>query len=123
MGWPSWAAGIIAGGTKLWNWYKGAKTATEGARSIFQTLKGIPGQLPVGSLVGQAPDLNFGQTRMGLMEGAGKRGYSGDISLGRPSGKAGNEWINMQAKYLQYLNMAEEFEEPGKVRRAIKLKV
>jgi hypothetical protein len=29
----------------------------------------------------------------------------------------------MQAKYLAYLNMAEEFEEPGKVRRAIKLTV
>ena len=37
--------------------------------------------------------------------------------------KSGNEWVSMQAKYLQYLNMAEEFEEPGKVRRAIKLTV
>ena len=34
-----------------------------------------------------------------------------------------NQWINLQAKYLQYLNMAEAFEDPGKVRRAIKLKV
>ena len=57
------------------------------------------------------------------MEGAGKRGYAGDLRLDRPTGKAGNEWVSMQAKYLQYLNMAEEFEEPGKVRRAIKLTV
>ena len=49
--------------------------------------------------------------------------HRGDIRLDRPSGRAGNEWVTMQAKYLQYLNMAEEFEEPGKVRRAVKLTV
>ena len=84
---------------------------------------GQPGQGNVPSLIGQKPNLSFGATRMGLMEGADKRAFAGDLRLDRPSGKAGNEWINMQAKYLQYLNMAEDFEEPGKVRRAIKLTV
>ena len=106
-------------------WYataKGVKKTVDAVQSIFgDNVKGAPGQGKAQSLIGQRPSLNFGNTRMGLMEGTGKQGYSGDIRLGRPSGKAGNEWINMQAKYLQYLNMAEEFEEPGKVRRAIKL--
>ena len=118
----SWAS-IITGGAKLWKWYKGAKTATDGARSIFGKLKGTPDQLPVGSLVGQAPNLNFGQTRMGLMEGSGKKGYAGDLRLDRPTADSGNEWLNLQRNYLAYLNMAEDFEEPGKVRRAVKLTV
>ena len=84
---------------------------------------GQPGQGPVPSLVGQKPNLNFGATRMGLMTGANKPGYAGNLILDRPTGKAGNEWIALQRNYLAYLNMAEAFEEPGKVRRAIKLTV
>ena len=104
--------------------FDGVRTVAKAVSTVFgDRVSGQPGQGNVPSLVGQKPNLSFGATRMGLMEGAGKLGYSGDIRLGRPSGKAGNEWINMQAKYLQYLNMAEDFEEPGKVRRAIKLTV
>ena len=105
--------------------WTGVTTIARAVGTIFgdKKITGQPGQGPVPSLIGSKPNLNFGDTRMGLMEGTGKQGYSGDIRLGRPSGKAGNEWVNMQAKYLQYLNMAEKFEEPGKVRRAIKLTV
>ena len=116
MGWISTVQG-------WYNTAKGVKKTVDAVRSIFGDAEGAPGQGPVPSLIGSKPNLNFGNTRMGLMEGTGKQGYSGDIRLGRPSGKAGNEWVNMQAKYLQYLNMAEKFEEPGKVRRAIKLTV
>ena len=106
------------------NIYNGVKTVKSAVQQIFgDKVSGQPGQGNVPSLIGQKPNLSFGATRMGLMEGAGKRGYAGDLRLDRPSGKAGNEWISMQAKYLQYLNMAEDFEEPGKVRKAYKLTV
>jgi len=104
--------------------WTGIKTVAGAVNTVMNLSGGgQPGQGPVPSLIGSKPNLSFGATRMGLMEGAGKPGYAGDLRLDRPSGKAGNEWINMQAKYLQYLNMAEDFEEPGKVRRAIKLTV
>ena len=112
--------GLIQTGLNI---YKGIKTVKGAVQTIFGDIKGQPGQGPVPSLIGSKPNLSFGATRMGLMEGADKRAFAGDLRLDRPSGKAGNEWINMQAKYLQYLNMAEDFEEPGKVRRAIKLTV
>ena len=116
----SWTS-ILSTGANIWN---GVRTVKSAVQQIFgDKVSGQPGQGPVPSLIGQKPNLNFGATRMGLMEGAGKRGYAGDLRLDRPTGKAGNEWVSMQAKYLQYLNMAEEFEEPGKVRRAIKLTV
>ena len=106
------------------NIYNGVKTVKSAVQQIFgDRVSGQPGRGPVPDLIGSKPNLSFGATRMGLMEGAGKRGYAGDLRLDRPSGKAGNEWISMQAKYLQYLNMAEEFEEPGKVRKAYKLTV
>ena len=101
----------------------GVRTVAKAVGTVFGDIGGQPGQGNVPSLVGQKPNLNFGATRMGLMEGAGKPGYAGDLRLDRPTGKAGSEWVSMQAKYLQYLNMAEEFEEPGKVRRAVKLTV
>ena len=115
----SWT-NILSTGANIWN---GVKTVKSAVQTIFgDSVKGQPGQGPVQSLIGHKPNLNFAG-KMGLMEGANMRGYAGDLRLDRPSGKAGNEWVSMQAKYLQYLNMAEEFEEPGKVRRAIKLTV
>ena len=114
----SWT-NILSTGANIWN---GVRTVKSAVQQIFgDKVSGQPGQGPVPSLIGQKPDLSF--RKVGLMEGAGKRGYAGDLRLDRPSGKSGNEWVSMQAKYLQYLNMAEEFEEPGKVRRAIKLTV
>ena len=101
----------------------GVRTVAKAVGTIFGDIKGQPGQGNVPSLVGQKPNLNFGATRMGLMTGANKLGYAGNLRLDKPTGKAGNEWITLQKNYLAYLNMAEAFEEPGKVRRAIKLTV
>ena len=115
--------GFWSGVTSAYNAFKGVKNITQAVGSIFGDIGGQPGQGNVPSLIGQKPNLSFGATRMGLMEGADKRGYAGDLRLDRPSGKAGNEWITLQKNYLAYLNMAEAFEEPGKVRRAIKLTV
>ena len=115
--------GILDTVSNIIGGFNGVRTVAKAVNTIFGGASGQPGQGPVPSLIGQKPNLSFGATRMGLMEGAGKRGYAGDLRLDRPTGKAGNEWVNMQAKYLQYLNMAEEFEEPGKVRRAVKLTV
>ena len=103
--------------------FDGVRTVAKAVGTVFGGASGQPGQGPVPSLIGQKPNLSFGATKMGLMTGADKRGYAGDLKLDRPTGKAWNEWVNMQAKYLAYLNMAEEFEKPGKVRRAIKLTV
>ena len=102
--------------------FDGVRTVAKAVSTIFgDRVSGQPGRGPVPSLIGQKPDLSF--RKVGLMEGAGKRGYAGDLRLDRPSGKAGNEWVTLQKNYLAYLNMAEAFEEPGKVRRAIKLTV
>ena len=103
--------------------FDGVRTVSKAVGTIFGDIGGQPGRGPVPDLVGSKPNLSFGATRMGLMEGSGKKGYAGDLRLDRPTGKAGNEWLNLQRNYLAYLNMAEDFEEPGKVRRAIKLTV
>jgi len=115
--------GFWSGVTSAVSAFKGFKDVAQAVGGIFGDIKGQPGKGPVPSLVGQKPNLNFGATKMGLMEGANIRGYAGDLRLDRPSVKSGNEWVNLQRSYLAYLNMAEEFEEPGKVRRAVKLTV
>ena len=84
---------------------------------------GTPGAGPAPSLVGQKPNLSFQRGRIGIGEGSGLMASKGDLWLDRPTGKPGNEWINLQSNYLAYLNMAEKFEDPGKVRRSIKLTV
>ena len=116
----SWT-NILSTGANIWN---GVKTVKSAVQTIFgDSVKGQPGKGDVQSLIGHKPNLNFGGGNISLKEGTGLMAHRGDIRLDRPSGRAGNEWVTMQAKYLQYLNMAEEFEEPGKVRRAIKLTV
>lgn len=114
--------GILDTVSNIIGGFNGVKTIAKAVNTVFGGASGQPGQGPVPSLVGQKPNLNFAG-KIGLMEGAGKRGYAGDLRLDRPSVKSGNEWVNLQRNYLAYLNMAEEFEEPGKVRRAIKLTV
>jgi hypothetical protein len=105
--------------------WTGVTTIASAVGTIFgdKKITGQPGRGPVPSLIGQKPNLNFGATRMGLMEGAGKPGYAGDLRLDKPTADSGSEWVKLQRNYLAYLNMAEAFEEPGKVRRAIKLTV
>jgi len=105
--------------------WTGVTTVAGAVGQIFgdKKITGQPGQGNVPSLVGQKPNLSFGATRMSLMEGSGKRGYAGDLRLDKPDASPGNEWVNLQKNYLAYLNMAEAFEEPGKIRKAIKLTV
>ena len=85
--------------------------------------RGTPGAQQAPSLIGQKPNLSFQRGRIGIGEGSGLMASKGDLWLDRPTGKPGNEWINLQSNYLAYLNMAEKFEDPGKVRRSIKLTV
>ena len=85
--------------------------------------RGTPGAQRAPSLIGQKPNLSFQRGKVSLGEGVGLMAGKGNLYLDRPTGKPGNEWINLQTNYLAYLNMAEKFEEPGKVRRAIKLTV
>ena len=115
--------GFWSGVTTAVSAFKGFKDVAQAVGGIFGDIKGQPGQGNVPSLIGQKPNLNFGATRVGLMEGAGKRGYAGDLRLDRPTADSGSEWVTLQKNYLAYLNMAEAFEEPGKVRRAVKLTV
>ena len=85
---------------------------------------GKPGAGPAPSLIGQKPRLSFERGSIGLGTGAGLMAGTGGVGIDVPSRyDSKNQWINLQARYLTYLNMAEAFEEPGKVRRAVKLKV
>jgi len=115
--------GFWSGVTSAVTAFKGFKDVAQAVGGIFGDIGGQPGRGPVPDLVGSKPNLSFGATRMGLMEGAGKPGYAGDLRLDRPKADSGSEWVTLQRNYLAYLNMAEAFEEPGKVRRAIKLTV
>ena len=112
--------GIISGLTTAWNVFKGFTKVKDAVQGMFG---GKPGEGPAPSLTGQKPNLSFARGRVGLGEGSGLMAGRGNLYLDRPTAEPGNEWINTQAKYLAYLNMAEAFEEPGKVRRAIKLTV
>ena len=115
----SWT-NILSTGANIWN---GVKTVKSAVQTIFgDSVKGQPGKGDVQSLIGHKPNLSFGG-KMGLMEGANMRGYAGDLRLDKPDASPGSEWVNLQRNYLAYLNMAEAFEDPGKVRRAIKLTV
>ena len=103
--------------------WSGIKTVAGAVNTVMNLGGGTPGAGPAPSLVGQKPNLSFQRGRIGIGEGSGLMASKGDLWLDRPTGKPGNEWINLQSNYLAYLNMAEKFEEPGKVRRAIKLTV
>lgn len=83
---------------------------------------GKPGAARAPSLIGQKPNLNF--ARISPREGAGLMAGRGTIRGNIPfASRTEPAWVTLQRKYLSYLNMSEAFEEPGKVRRAIKLKV
>ena len=103
--------------------WSGIKTVASAVNTVMNLGGGTPGAQQAPSLTGQKPRLSFQRGRIGLGEGSGLMAGRGNLYLDRPTAEPGNEWINTQAKYLAYLNMAEKFEEPGKVRRAIKLTV
>ena len=109
-------------GFSLGDIWKGVKFINK----AVDTVVGTPDAQPAPSLVGQKPDLKFARIREGLGAGlmSGQLAKGTRIGIDVPSRfDSKNQWINLQARYLSYLNMAEEFEAPGKVRRAIKLKV
>ena len=104
--------------------WTGVKTVADAVGTIFGDRPGggTPGAARAPSLISQKPNLNF--ARIGAREGAGLMAGTGGVGIDVPSRyDSKNQWINLQARYLTYLNMAEAFEEPGKVRRAVKLKV
>ena len=104
--------------------WTGVKTIAGAVGEVFGDRPGggTPGAARAPSVIGQRPSLSF--ARMGMKEGAGLMAGTGGVGIDVPSRyDSKNQWINLQARYLTYLNMAEAFEEPGKVRRAIKLKV
>ena len=104
--------------------WKGVVKVADAVNSVMNFgggTRGTPGAAPAPSLVGQKPNLSFQRGRIGIGEGSGLMAGRGELWLDKPTGKPGNEWINLQSNYLTYLNMAEKFEESGKVRRAIKL--
>ena len=108
------------------SFWKGVVKVADAVNSVMNFgggTSGTPGAAPAPSLTGQKPNLSFRRGRIGIGEGSGLMASKGDLWLGQPTGKPGHEWINLQSNYLAYLNMAEKFEEPGKVRRAIKLTV
>ena len=103
--------------------WKGVKFVADAVGTVMN-LKGggTPGASPAQSLVTPKPDLRFARIQEGL--GARQTAGTGGIGIDVPSRYGSkNQWIDLQARYLTYLNMAEAFEEPGKVRRAVKLKV
>ena len=107
----------------LWSGVVSVAQAVNSVMNFGGGTSGTPGAAPAPSLVGQKPNLSFQRGRIGIGEGSGLMAGRGNIYLDKPRATPGNEWVNLQAKYLSYLNMAEAFEEPGKVRRAIKLTV
>ena len=105
------------------SFWSGVVSVATAVNSVMNLGGGTPGAGPAPPLIGQKPNLSFERGSIGLGTGAGLMAGRGNLYLDRPTGKPGNEWVNTQARYLAYLNMAEAFEEPGKVRRAIKLTV
>ena len=104
--------------------WSGVKKVAGAVDAVMNLGGGTPGAGPAPSLVGQKPNLSFERGSIGLGTGAGLMAGKVRIQGAIPYAtrqEAG--WITLQKRYLAYLNMAEAFEEPGKVRRAVKLKV
>ena len=98
--------------------------------SIWKGVKKIAGVVdlvmggPAPSLIGQKPNLSFQRGKVGIGEGSGLMAGRGRIQGTVPyATRQEPSWVSLQRNYLAYLNMAEAFEEPGKVRRAVKLKI
>ena len=108
-------------GFSLKSIWKGVKFVNE---AVDLVMGGKPGAPPTQSVVGQKPDLSFGKYKMGFGEGSGLMAGSGRIQGTVPyATRQEPSWVSLQRNYLAYLNMAEAFEEPGKVRRSVKLKI
>jgi len=103
--------------SSIWN---GVRTVATAAQAVLET----PGAAPAPSLVGQKPSLAFQRGKIGIGEGSGLMAGRGRIQGTVPYAmRQEPSWVSLQRNYLAYLNMAEAFEEPGKVRRSVKLKI
>ena len=101
--------------------FKGFKDIKGAVDGIFG---GKPGAGPVQDLIGQKPNLAFQRGKIGIGEGSGLMAGRGRIQGPVPYAmRQEPSWVSLQRNYLAYLNMSEAFEEPGKVRRAVKLKI
>ena len=108
----------------LWSGVVSVAQAVNSVMNFGGGTSGTPGAAPAPSLVGQKPNLSFQRGKIGLGEGAGLMAGKGTIRGSIPfASRSEPTWVSLQRKYLAYLNMAEAFEEPGKVRRSVKLKV
>ena len=106
------------------SFWTGVKKVADAVHTVMNLGGGTPGAGPAPSLVGQKPNLSFERGSIGLGTGAGLMAGKGRIQGVIPyATRQESGWITLQKRYLAYLNMAEAFEEPGKVRRAVKLKV
>jgi len=101
--------------------WKGVKKI---AGVVDLVMGGKPGAGPAPSLIGQKPRLSFQRGKVSIGEGSGLMAGRGRIQGTVPyATRQEPSWVSLQRNYLAYLNMAEAFEEPGKVRRAVKLKI
>jgi hypothetical protein len=106
----------------LWSGVVSVANAVNSVMNFGGGTRGKPGAAPAPSLIGQKPNLNF--ARVGVGEGAGLMAGRGRIQGTVPYAmRQEPSWVSLQRNYLAYLNMAEAFEEPGKVRRSVKLKI
>ena len=104
--------------------WSGVKKIAGAVDTVMNLGGGTPGAGPAQSLIGQKPNLSFERGSIGLREGSGLMAGSGRIGMDTPYAKRQEpSWVSLQRNYLAYLNMAEAFEEPGKVRRSVKLKI
>ena len=104
--------------------WKGVKKIAGAVDTVMNFGGGAPGAGPAPSLIGQKPRLSFERGRIGIGEGSGLMAGRGRIQGTVPyATRQEPSWVSLQRNYLAYLNMAEAFEEPGKVRRAVKLKI
>jgi len=104
--------------------WKGVKKIAGAVDTVMNFGDGTPGAGPAPSLIGQKPRLSFERGRIGIGEGSGLMAGRGRIQGTVPyATRQEPSWVSLQRNYLAYLNMAEAFEEPGKVRRAVKLKI
>ena len=104
--------------------WRGVQTVSKAVGLVFGDKKGgTPGAARAPSLLGQKPRLSFERGRIGIGEGSGLMSGRGRIQGTVPYTRQEPPWVSLQRNYLAYLNMAEAFEEPGKVRRAVKLKI
>jgi len=108
----------------FWSGVRNVAQAVNSVMNFGGGTPGTPGAAAAPSLIGQKPNLAFQRGKIGIGEGSGLMAGRGRIQGTVPYAmRQEPSWVSLQRNYLAYLNMAEAFEEPGKVRRSVKLKI